>query len=163
MGIRFNADEIFEIAEKIEQNGVAFYGAAAERVADESAKEFLGKLSEWEKTHVEIFAAMRRELSGKALAETTYDPDNQAALYLGALADTKVFDADADPAALIGDDVSVIDILNTALGLEKDSILFYVGMRDLVPGDLGKDRLEGIIAEEMSHVTMLNDEIAKLQ
>jgi len=162
MAIRFNADEVFEIAEKIERNGVAFYSAASDRVSDEGAKRLLQELSEWEKTHVEIFAGMRRELSGKELGETTYDPDNEAALYLQALADTKVFDVNADPTALIADGASVVDILNTALDREKEAILLYVGMRELVPAELGKDRLDKIIKEEMSHVAMLNKTIVEL-
>ena len=161
MGIRFNADEIFEIAEKIEQNGVAFYGAAAERVADESAKEFLGKLSEWEKTHVEIFAAMRRELSGKALAETTYDPDNQAALYLQAMVYGRVFGL--DPSAVLGGKESDEDILKIAIDLEKDSVIFYQSMKEVVPGTGGKEKIDAIITEEIGHIVILRNQLYVLK
>ena len=38
MSISFNADEILEIAQRIEQNGLNFYKAASNAVADPKAK-----------------------------------------------------------------------------------------------------------------------------
>ena len=43
---------------------------------------------------------------------------------------------------------------------EKDSIAFYVGIKGLVPAKSGKDKVEKIIIEEMSHVSTIG---AKLQ
>ena len=41
------------------------------------------------------------------------------------------------------------EVLQTAIGLEKDSIIFYVGIEELVPEKLGKDKVNDIIKEEM--------------
>ena len=38
-------------------------------------------------------------------------------------------------------------IFRAAIGLEKDSIIFYLGMKELVPENLGKNRIDKIIKE----------------
>jgi rubrerythrin len=47
------------------------------------------------------------------------------------------------------------DILTLAIGLEKKSVLFYLGLRDMVPPKLGGKRIEKIIEEEKSHIAAL--------
>jgi rubrerythrin len=46
--------------------------------------------------------------------------------------------------------------------MEKDSIVFYLGMKELVPERLGKNRIDGIIKEEMGHLASLGTELATL-
>jgi len=54
------------------------------------------------------------------------------------------------------------EIFKAAIGAEKDSIVFYLGMRDVVPPAAGKSKLDHIIQEEMSHLRTLNTELWKL-
>lgn len=158
MSQRFNADEIFEIAEQIERNGAAFYRRAAEGSLDAGQKRKLLELAEMELSHEQTFAAIRTEQEN---APASFDPDGEAARYLDAIADGRVFDLRAD---LIEDlsGKTIEEILKIAIDLEKDSIVFYLGLRDLVSESLGKERVEAIIAEEMSHITLLSDELAAL-
>jgi rubrerythrin len=84
-----------------------------------------------------------------------FDPQGEAALYLRALADTRVFfEKDIDA-------TSMREILKSAIEAEKDSIVFYLGMKDAVSENLGKDRIDGIIKEEMGHIKMLSKELLK--
>ena len=55
------------------------------------------------------------------------------------------------------------DILNIALGLERDSIAFYTGIREAVPDELGKDKIKNILTEEMGHVRLLTKKIESLK
>jgi rubrerythrin len=99
---------------------------------------------------------MKADLSGAEKRPMTFDPDDEAGRYLEALADTRVFSGkQADTSSLEG-------IFTTALGAEKDSILFYLGMKDLVPAASGKDRIEEIIREEMRHVEILGKRLLEL-
>jgi rubrerythrin len=159
MGIYFNADEIFEIAEQIERNGAKFYRYAAQRAEDAATRQRLVKLADWELSHEKTFAAMRAELSDQERQPTAYDPDNQAVMYLRAMADSRVFDVKADPTKLLTGKETLADILQIALGLEKDSIAFYLGMKEIIPERLGKDRIDSIIKEEMNHITLLIEEL----
>jgi rubrerythrin len=50
---------------------------------------------------------------------------------------------------------SLKEVLKAALTAEKDSIVFYLGMKEIVPEKQGKDKIDQIIKEEMSHIKML--------
>lgn len=163
MSIPFSADEAFEMAAQIERNGAEFYRKAAENVGEESTRKLLLDLAEWESTHEKTFAAMRAELKGEEKEATAFDPEGEAALYLRAMADGRVFDVKTDPASLLSGKESADEVLKTALGLEKDSILFYLGLRDMVPERLGRDKVEEIIKEEMGHIAFLNKQMSLLE
>ena len=155
MSYDFNADDVFEMAEQMERNGAKFYRDAAEGNVDPANKEFLLGLAEMEVAHEKTFKAIRAELSAKEQAKTVFDPEGEAALYLRALADTRVFfEKDIDTASMRG-------ILKSAIEAEKDSIVFYLGMKDAVPAELGKGRLDSIIKEEMGHIRLLSRELVK--
>ena len=54
---------------------------------------------------------------------------------------------------------SITEILKSAIEAEKDSIVFYLGMKEAVPESLGQDRINRIIKEEMGHIRMLSKEL----
>jgi rubrerythrin len=74
-----------------------------------------------------------------------------------ALAGGHVFDLNADPVEWLEGGRSTTDVLAKALQLEKDTIIYYLGVRDTVPAKLGADRVDEIIREEMGHVTLLSE------
>ncbi len=153
----FTADDVFELAEDIEVNGMDFYKDAAEKVNDPAHKKLLANLADMELTHKKIFAEMRRELAGKEKAETVFDPDGEAVAYIKALADIRVFfEKEIDTS-------SMEEILKAALIAEKDSIVLYTGMREMVPEKFGKTRIDNIIKEEMGHIRLLSAELKKLK
>ena len=157
MAFDFNAEDVFEMAKEIERNGASFYADAAEKVDDPDQKKLLLDLSKMEVEHEETFKNMEAELTKKEQGKTVFDPENEALQYLKALADTRVFfEKDVDTDSMKG-------ILKSALGAEKDSIVFYLGMKELVPEKYGKNRLDGIIKEEMSHVRLISKELTALK
>jgi len=145
----FNANDIFEMAITIEENGAKFYRDAAENVDNEDNKQFLIDLAVMEDGHATTFATMQKELKGTETKPTFFDPQNENALYLKALADARVFAKKEEPAN------DFKSILYSAVQTEKDSIVFYLGMKGLVTEQSGKARLDAIIQEEMSHIRIL--------
>lgn len=160
MSIVFNADEIFEIAEQIERNGAKFYREAAGKAVDSSTREMLQELADMEDGHEKIFIQMRKDLPPKEKEPTVYDPDNEAAQYLRTMADFHGTEGKAGPLEKLTGKETMSELLKIALQAENDSIAFYVGIKGLVPSRSGKDKVEKIIVEEMSHVSTLG---AKLQ
>jgi rubrerythrin len=158
MSVFFNADEIFEMAEQIERNGARFYRKVAGSSDDPSRRELLLNLAAMEDDHEKTFKEMRAELKKQEKQEVTFDPEAQAALYLQAFADGQVFDVKVDPSEKLTGRESMEDILRIAIGLERDSIAFYTGIREMVPESLGKSRIEAIIREEMKHVSDLSQQ-----
>ena len=153
----FNADDIFEMAQQMEKNGMKFYETAADSVSDDDAKSLLIEFADMEKEHEKIFSEMRKALSSKEKKSTVFDPQGEALDYLRALADTRVFFEKKI------DISSLENILRDAIQAEKDSIVFYLGMKEAVPEGLGKNRIDNIIKEEMGHIRMLSAKLVKIK
>jgi rubrerythrin len=163
MSFGFNADEILQMAERIERNGVRFYRAAAAATEDDAFKERFLELAEMEVAHEQTFATMRQELDSAEKERTAFDPQDETQAYLAAMADSEIFDASKDPAQLVAQTSSPAEVLRVAIGLEKESILFYLGLKGLVSARLGQDRVEGIINEEQGHVALLKGQLLALE
>ena len=161
MSMIFNADEVLKIAEQIERNGIDFYERAAERFDGDTERRLL-HLADMERTHEQLFATMRKELSDADHGLEAFDPEGEAGKYLAAFADGQIFAPRADAAALFSQEDSERDILETAIGLEKDSVVFYVAIRDAVPEALGEDKIKRIIEEEMAHIVLLSRTLSSL-
>jgi len=161
--ITFNADEVFEMAEQIERNGAGFYRRTAQVVQDPKVRDILLGLAGMEDDHEKRFARMRSTLDESKKQSSVFDPEGDAAKYLRAMADGRVFDTRVDPAQRITGRETQPDVLRAAIALEKDSIVFYLGLRDLVTASAGKKDIEEIIREEMGHITTLSGQLAVLQ
>ena len=160
MSYDFNADEVFKMAEQIERNGVRFYLEAAENISDASVRPLFLDLAAMEAEHEKVFASMRADLPDEEREPTVFDPEGEAALYLRALADLQVFGKEGEEDFILSEDLPeqerIRKILRAAIDLEKESIVFYLGMKELVPAKSGKDKIDKIIREEMGHIRLLS-------
>ena len=163
MSITFNAFEIFEMAEQIERNGVKFYHKAAQGISDQEVRQMLLDLAAMEAEHKGTFASMREQLSDEERELRVFDPENEMALYLQAMANGHVFDPGKDISERLTGAETVEDILKLAINAEKDSIVFYLGLKDFVGAKAGKDKVEAIIKEEMGHIAVLNRRLPTLK
>ena len=153
MSYDFTANDVFEMAEQLERNGAEFYRKAAESARDPKAKELLLKLAAMEVDHEKLFAGLKSDLSDQDKVSTVFDPDGESMMYLRSLADTRIFFKKEI------DITSMEDVLKSAIVAEKDSIVFYLGIKELVPEKYGKEKLELIIQEEMQHIRLLSREL----
>jgi rubrerythrin len=80
-------------------------------------------------------------------------------LYLQAIANGHIFDLKKDPGEQLKDKESAEDILKYAIEAEKDSIIFYLGLKNFVPAGAGKDKVDEIIEEEMGHIAELSQRL----
>ncbi len=157
MSFDFNIDEILKMAEQIEKNGANFYNDAAEGVADSPNRALLRELAQMEDQHENIFATMRAGLSDSDKEQATHDPENETESYLKMLAGMHVF---------AKKDIDVTDInkiLKSAMAAEKDTIVFFLHLKELVPDRLGKDKIDAVIKEEMEHMKLLGTKMAELK
>ena len=159
MGVKFNAFEIFEIAEKIERNGAKFYRRAAELFDDSRTHNMFLQLAEWETTHEQVFADMRKELFAQGPEMRTFKPENNVVFDAQSMAGLAVFGSRMDPSEELTGKESITDVLKSAIEKEKDSIIFYTGLKDFVSAKAGKDKIADIIKEEMHHVRILNQSL----
>lgn len=162
MGINFNADEVFEMAEELELNGAKFYRKAASYFKYTDKANLLEGLAVMEDGHLATFQEMRRRLKNEEKETTTFDPDDEAGLYLRAMADGHVFDMSSNPCDFLTGKETMDEILKKAIGCEKDSVVFYLGIKDIVSDTGSKDKVEAVIREEMGHIALLNKQLAEL-
>lgn len=162
MHYAFNAAEVFDVAIQIERNGVAFYRKAAQYASDEAFRKELLDLAEMEQEHEADFTKLKQDLVGDQTDAEWFDRDCEAARYLEAFAAGNVFNVTDDASKALTEQPTVRDILTFAIERERDSIMFYVGVKELVPKKLGRDKIEAIIKEEMSHIVLLNRKLRRL-
>ncbi len=163
MAYDFNAQEVFDMAIRIEENGAAFYRKAADLQKDDSDKKFLETLARMEDRHKAGFEEMKQHISDLEKSQTVFDPNEELFLYLKAMADSHGGEGDPDIADQLTGKETMKEIITTAIGLEKESILFYVGLKDMVPPKLGREKINKIIDEEKKHVVQLSGFLKKAQ
>ena len=149
----FRASEILQMAIEIERSGLAFYEACIQATSDERVGEVFQFMAGEEKKHIEIFQAMEEPLSHYELPQT-YPGELQA--YMRALVQDRVFaqpESGAQQAAAVANPFQAIAL---AIGLEKDSILFYEAMKRSVRSSEAAV-IDGVIGEEQTHVRRLVD------
>jgi len=157
----FNADEVFEMAQEMERVGARYYRRAAQGSLEDSTTKLLLILAKMEDKHLQVFSDMREVFRAEEHPSEMFDPDSEAAAYLREFVERRVFN-EADPEKTLTGREDARTVLKTALRMEQDSILFYTGLREMVPSRLGQDRVQGIIKEEMKHMAMISRELAAL-
>jgi len=163
MPVSFNANEIFEMAEEIERNGAEFYRKAAQKTSDEQIKKMFLDMADMEDGHLRAFQEMRTQLRDSEKEQNVFDPDNQGALYLQTMADAHGYEGRISPLKEFTGEESVKEILEIALNAEKESVVFYYGIRSMVSLKAGRSQVELIINEELSHITTLLKRLKSLK
>jgi len=157
MSVTYNADEILEMAVKIEQNGRRYYLKASEVVELPAAKSLFQELADWESEHERLFGSMRDKFAANRDLFPVFDPDLASSSYLQAIADEKVFEAQAIEEELQNIPNDVFAIIKRAVQREKDAIVFFSALLNMVPDDFGKEDVQNIIQEEYGHIKYLVD------
>jgi rubrerythrin len=162
MGITFNASEVFEMAEEIERNAATFYRQAAEKASNDEIKKMLLDMAVMEDGHLETFETMRKQLSEREKEENVFDPNDEAVMYLQTMADARSWEGRKSPDEKLSGNETMKEIIEIALNSEKESVVFYHGLRSLVPPKAGRDKIDAIINEELSHIRILLEQLKQL-
>lgn len=153
MGNIFAASEIVELGIQIEKNGRDFYNALADKSKSAKAKEIFQYLSGEEEKHILVFQKILDSVEKYEPAET-YPGEYFA--YMNALASEYVFtqkDKGAQIARSTKTDKEAVDL---GIGFEKDSIIFYEGIKKTVP-EYEQKIVDELIAQEQKHLLQLVD------
>jgi rubrerythrin len=155
MDVELNSHEVFAIADKIERNGAKFYRRAAVMCDGSKIGKLFVELAQWEMRHVEVFRQMKEQLAERDWERGCYAPDRLDLPECRTLAGLAVFGIQPNPADQLTGHETKADILRMALEKEEDSIVFYTGLKDFVPGEANREVIADIIQEEMRHVRIL--------
>ncbi|MFQ5826008.1 MAG: ferritin family protein [Dehalococcoidia bacterium] len=159
MAIFFSGRELAEIAVDIERNGAAFYDTLARTTRNDRVRAAYDYLAGEERKHIRLFQSILDSL-GEGIHGETYSGEH--ALYIRSLADSRVF-TDAEVAMEVAERAqSDAEALHLALGFEKDSLLLYWEMRELVR-EVDRGVVDRLMEEERSHIRQLTELKAQIE
>jgi rubrerythrin len=148
----FTAAEALEMALEIEKNGEVFYKAAAEKSNDAEIKTLFEDLAAQEQMHYKVFQKMLGGVgSAPELPAEEYD---QYQAYLQSALDNALFSGEDKALALAEKATDRDTALRAALGFEKDTMLFFYDLREMV-SEADKEAVSHVIGEERKHVRRL--------
>jgi rubrerythrin len=150
------ADEIIEIAVRIEENGEEFYSAAAEAASTENARSLFQDLAVQERHHRRAFQELGRGVVELALAPDQWD-EFQA--YTGALLEQSFFGKEENALNMATQAKDEQEALRAALDFEKETLLFFHSLYGAVRGP-GKQKVDQIMREERQHIQRLSAMLA---
>jgi rubrerythrin len=153
MGNIFAGSEIVEIGIQIEKNGRDFYNTLEKKSKNQRASEMFKYLAGEEEKHIKVF----QEILDKT---EKYEPAGLYAdeyfAYMNALASEHVFTKEDKGEEIAKTIESDKEAVNMGIGLEKDSIIFYEGMKKAVP-EYDLKIVDELIMQEQRHLRILSD------
>lgn len=153
MGNIFAGSEIVEIGIQIEKNGRDFYNTLEKKSKNQKASEIFKYLAGEEEKHIVVFQKILDSL-GKNEPPELY-PDEYFA-YMNALASEHVFTKEDKGEEIAKTIKSDMEAVNMGIGFEKDSIIFYEGMKKVVP-EYDLKLVDELIMQEQDHLSILSD------
>jgi len=151
MSISFSGTELINIAIGIERRGIAFYDIMTKSTDSGEARELFQRLANMEREHMQTFEGMLGE-ADKYQPTESYAGEYVA--YLQALIDSAVFTDDLVTSELATQADSDVEAMELAINAEKDSILFYYEMSEIMPRK-AQPTVNKIVTEEKSHLAEL--------
>jgi rubrerythrin len=149
----YSGQEIIAVALRIEENGHAFYTAAAELSTGTSdTKHLFLDLAEKEIMHIAVF----QKLADKFEAEDFDFNADEAASYISHLADQHIFGKPGSGAALATTVRSPKEALEIAFKFENDSVTFYQEMEKRTKSE-AKNLIRRIMEEEIEHAAEIRE------
>lgn len=153
VNVCLSGSELVNIAIGIEKNGAAFYDSLTGFTRNSAARATYEHMAAMEREHIKAFQEMLPAAEDLVFPETYTEEYD---LYLKELIDSSVFideDVAREMARKASSDGEAIRIAITA---EKESVLFYSEMRELVC-HAEREVLDRIIDEERSHLRYLSE------
>lgn len=153
MGNIFSGSEIVELGIQIEKNGRDFYNTLIEKSKSSKAQEIFQYLAKEEEKHIQAFQNILDKTE-------KYEPVGLGAedyfAYMNTLAGEYVFTQKDKGQEIAKRTNSDIEAVKLGIGFEKDSIIFYEGIKKVVPG-YNQKIVDELILQEQSHLRKLSD------
>lgn len=150
-----NTLEIYEIAVQIEQNGARYYKRAAEMFDEPDISRIFIELMNWELKHKQLFSDMKKQHS-ESSPDTKAHESGHELLEAKVMAGLAVFGIRPNPSDELSGKETISVVIKKAIENEKDSIVFYNGLKDFAFDDSAKEKIDEIIREELRHIKILS-------
>lgn len=158
MGNLFRGWELVKIGIQIEKNGRDFYNALAGRLKDSQAAGIFRYLAGEEEKHMAVFQGILDKIDKDEPAESY---PGEYVDYMKVLAGESIFTEENKGRELAQKPGTDKEAVNMGIDFEKDSIVFYQGMKKAVPKSDHKI-IDDLIGQEQNHLRQLVDLKKKL-
>jgi len=145
--------EAVELGIQIEKNGYDFYNTLSKKIPDPGLSSIFGLLAKEEEKHIAVF---RKILDGLLSYGSEVNVGDEYLNYMSSLAGQYVFTDKERGGEIAGKVSTAIEALDLGINFEKDSIVFYEGVKTIVP-DNEKDIVSELILQEEKHLKRLLD------
>lgn len=142
----FSIRELLQVAIEEEQTGAAFYRALAEETNDRELEAFALRVAQMEDAHEELFADLLERCRKADIGREA------AGDYMTYMAQDRVLTSEEDARRMAQNIDDPVEAAARALELERQTLLFFLEIKEFVPDDQVA-LLEEVIDEERQHVT----------
>ncbi|NLG29454.1 MAG: ferritin family protein [Chloroflexi bacterium] len=143
---------VLQWAMEIERNGEGFYRVAAAQAKDRDAKLLFEDLAYQEERHYNVFKRMLDRAPAAAGADSADAGKYRA--YLETALGSALFAGPDKGLKLAKQATDEGEALKAALAFEKDTLLFFYDVREMV-AEAERDAVTAIIEQERSHVRQI--------
>jgi len=152
----FTAAQALEMAMDIEKNGEAYYREVAAKSTDPEVKALFEDLAVQEQGHYRVFQRMLEGPTPAPAPSTVYPAAyyDEYQAYMQVALNNALF-AGPDKAMALARKAETREMaLRAGLDFEKDTLLFFYDLRDMV-SQAEQEAITGIIREEQKHLRTL--------
>ena len=153
MGNIFAGGEIVELGIQIEKNGRDFYHTLVNKSKNQKAQDLFRYLEGEEEKHIAVF---KKILNSVHKYEPPESYPGEYFAYMNALASEYVFTQKDKGSQIAKNTKSDTEAIDLGIGFEKDSIVFYEGMKKAVP-EYDIKVVNQLIAQEQDHLRQLSE------
>jgi len=146
------ANDIVDLAMQVEKNGESFYRTVASTTHSTEIRELFLDLAEQEVKHYATFSRLAASVGEKQWM--TDDEWEQYLKYLRTTVQSTFFEGKDKSLAAAREVKDEKQALRTAIGFEKETLLFFYDLRDAVPA-IHRTLVNTIVNEEKSHIVRL--------
>ncbi len=147
---KYSISEVLEQAVQTEKMGNEFYIEMARKFdKDEKLRQLFETLAVKEKEHEKTFAGLKGKVNDRRVENW-----EEVSQYLRAIVESEFFLGKDKSLPSFDALKNIDDAVRYAIAFEKETLLYYHGIRDLIRE---KEILNVLIEEEKSHIVWLND------
>lgn len=154
--VHFTGREILDVAVQIEKNGVKFYTDASKAFKNAKIRAIFQDLAHEETMHIKVFSDLVKPLPESAPYGEYAPYMEEASEYLNALANSEVFTKPEEGSKLSLTVRSEKEAVEYAIQMEKDSLLFYLEMKQMIRKK-DKEIVDKLIEQEKNHLSRLTE------
>ena len=151
----FSANELLDMAIKLEKNGEAVYRRAIEMVSKPELISLLEWMADEERRHADFFSELKRNLETNR--PNLFMEEMSRELFDDLLGDKNFSLKEVNFSTIETSD----DLFAIFIEFEKDSVIFYKVLEPFVEDPIALEHLKKIIDEENRHIQHLQESIGR--